>query len=202
MASRAISLASCWSPRSAASLARVKYRDSRANSADLQIDQIFKISSGVINSFICIAGKVKQWGHTSMAKSWMALECRNSPSIWANCCELEDRYFNRSALAWVRAYAAARIGLEKQRRQGMELGNLIVKKLAGPVMKLVSSGWSFFGRRGWLSNSDLNCVLSRSISGDFSRSLKSRRVFQNGFARVSCNTANRHAETCETASQT
>jgi len=64
-----------------------------------------------------------------MAKSWMALERRKSPSNRANSCELDDRYFNRSALAWVRAYAAARIGLEKQRRQCLESGNVIVKKL-------------------------------------------------------------------------
>ena len=49
----------------------------------------------------------------------------------------------------------------------MELGNVIVKKPLGPVMKVVSTGWSSSGQRGWLSNSVLNFVRSSSISGDF-----------------------------------
>jgi hypothetical protein len=97
----------------------------------------------------------------------MAPERHKLLSNCANSCAVEDRYFNRRSLAWTRAYSAARMGLEKLRRHGIEPGSFIVKKPLGPVMKVVSSDWSSSGRRGWLSNSVLNFVRSSSISGDF-----------------------------------
>src|SRR5450432_4235061 len=122
MASRAVSFASFKLPRLAASWARAKYRDSRASSPDLWIAQIFTTSAGVNTEFVSSTAKVMQWGHTSSAKLWRVPQRLRSASICTNSFGLEDRRLSCSGPAWMRAYSPARRGVEKVRRQGVELG--------------------------------------------------------------------------------